>query len=115
MNIHQRDIVEIAFYTGRKPEAHPAIVVSVDDIFEMEGFFYVILLSTKNLYPDFTYEITPDMIINPRNQRTGFAVCHMVQSFQMEDVITRTGSSLKIDIFQKVISKVQEVLFGIKP
>jgi hypothetical protein len=47
MNIRQRDIVEIAFYTGSKPEPHPALVISKDDIFEAEGFFYAVLLSTK--------------------------------------------------------------------
>jgi hypothetical protein len=79
----------------------------------MEGFFYAILLSTKNIYPDFTLEIKPGMINNPRNQRTGFAVCHMIQQFYPEDVVTRTGSSLKIEAFQKVISRTQEVIFGI--
>jgi len=113
MNIRQQDIVEIAFYTGRKPETHPAIIVSVDEIFELEGFFYAVLLSTKNLYPDFTFEITPNMINNPRNQRSGFAVCHMVQLFYRQDIITRTGASVKVDTFQKVIRKVQEVVFGI--
>ena len=112
MNLHQRDIVEIAFYTGRKPEAHPAIVVSADDIFQTEGFFYAILLSTKNIYPDFTLEINPEMINNPRNQRIGYAVCHMIQQFYPEDIITRTGASLKIHSFQKVVSKVQDVIFG---
>jgi len=112
MNIRQRDIVEIAFYTGRKPETHPAIVVSTDEIFESEGFFYAVLLSTKNHYPDFTFEITPEMINNPRNQRVGFAVCHMVQLFYPENVITRTGASLKIEIFKKVINQVKEIVFG---
>jgi hypothetical protein len=114
MNICQRDIVEIAFYTGRKPEAHPAIVVSADNIFETEGFFYAILLSTKNIYPDFTLEINPEMINSPRNQRIGYAVCHMIQQFYPEDIITRTGASLKGYAFQKVLSKVQNVVFGIE-
>ena len=112
MNIYQRDIVEIAFYTGNKPEAHPAIVVSVDEIFESEGFFYAVLLSTKNIYPDFTFEVIPAMINSPRNQRNGFAVCHMVQQFYIEDVVTRTGSSVKIGTFIKLIDKVKEVIFG---
>ncbi len=33
------------------------------------------------------------MINNPRNQRNGYAVCHMVQQFYPEDVVTRTGSA----------------------
>jgi hypothetical protein len=112
MTVHQRNIVEIAFYTGRTPQTHPALVVSVDEIFELEGFFYAILLSTKNIYPEFTFEITPLMINHPRNQRNGFAVCHMVQQFYPEDIVSRTGSSLKADTFEKVIDKVKEVVFG---
>jgi hypothetical protein len=114
MIVRQRDIVELAFYTGRTPETHPALVVSTDEIFEAEGFFYAILFSIKNIYPDFTYEIPPDMINNPRNQRTGFAVCHMMQQFYPEDVVTRTGASLKKDVFKKVINKIQEVVFGLE-
>ena len=34
MTVRQRDIVEIAFFTGNKPEPHPAVVISKDDIFE---------------------------------------------------------------------------------
>jgi hypothetical protein len=113
MTIHQKDIVEIAFYTGRTPQTHPALIVSTDEIFELEGFFYAILLSTKNIYPEYTLEITPLMINNPRNQRNGFAVCHMVQQFQPEDIITRTGSTLKTEAFKKVVAKVAEVVFGI--
>ena len=52
------------------------------------------------------------MINNPRNQRSGFAVCHMIQLFYTEDVITRTGASLKLNMFEKVVAKVQEVIFG---
>ncbi|RYF47384.1 MAG: type II toxin-antitoxin system PemK/MazF family toxin [Cytophagaceae bacterium] len=112
MTINKRDIVEIAFYTGNKPEPHPAVVVSNDEIFEAEGFFYAVLLSTKNHFPDFTIEITPDMINSPRNNRNGYAICHMIQQFYTEDVISRTGATLKADAFKKLTNKVKEVIFG---
>ena len=114
MTVRQRDIVEIAFYTGRTSETHPAIVVSRDEIFDSEGFFYAILLSTKNIYPDFTIEISPGMINSPRNKRDGYAVCHMIQQFYPNDIITRTGSSLRTEAFKKVVNKVQEVVFGLE-
>jgi hypothetical protein len=111
MIIRQRDIVEIAFYTGNKPEPHPAVVISKADIFEAEGFFYAIFLSTKNLFPDFTIEITPLMINSPRNHKIGYAVCHMIQQFYPEVIITRTGATLKSDAFEKLTDKVK-VIFG---
>lgn len=112
MIVNQRDIVEIAFYTGTKPEPHPAVVISNGDILTAEGFFYAILLSTKNHFPEFTMEITPDMINSPRNNRNGYAVCHMIQQFYAEDVITRTGATLKLDAFNKLTDKVKAVIFG---
>ncbi|MDB5150586.1 MAG: hypothetical protein JWQ57_4606 [Mucilaginibacter sp.] len=51
MKISQRDIVEIAFYTGNRPEVHPAVVVSIDDIFEAEGFFYAVLYPQRTYFP----------------------------------------------------------------
>lgn len=112
MIIRQRDIVEIAFYTGNRPEPHPAVVISKDDIFEAEGFFYSILLSTKNLFPEYTVEIAPSMINSPRNNRTGYAVCHMIQQFYPEDIITRTGATLKSEAFEELTNKVKEDIFG---
>ncbi len=112
MIIRQRDIVEIAFYTGNKPEPHPAVVISNDAIFEAEGFFYAILLSTKNLFPEFTIEITSAMINSPRNNRNGYAVCHMIQQFYSEDVISRTGATLKIEAFKPLTDKVKEAIFA---
>jgi hypothetical protein len=96
MIVRQRDIVEIAFYTGNKPEPHPAVVISNDDIFEAEGFFYAILLSTKNLFPEFTIEIKADMINSPRNQKVGYAVCHMIQQFYPEEIIYANRFNFKI-------------------
>ena len=112
MTIRQRDIGEIAFFTGNKPEPHPAVVISKDDIFESEGFFYAILLSTKNFFPEFTIEVSPGMINSPRNSKSGYAVCHMIQQFYSDDIITRTGSTLKLDAFKTLTDKVKEVIFG---
>lgn len=113
MIIWQRDIVEIAFYTGRKPETHPAIIVSTDEIFELEGFFYAILLSTKNIIPDYTFQVSPTMINGPKIDRVGFAVCDMIQQFVVGDVISRTGASLKAEAFKRVVKQAQQVVFGI--
>ncbi|PWK70034.1 hypothetical protein LX99_04687 [Mucilaginibacter oryzae] len=53
------------------------------------------------------------MINKPRNEKNGYAVCHMVQQFYPEDVISRTGAALKSEVFELVITKIQEVVFGL--
>lgn len=112
MKVNQRDIVEVSFYTGRTAEIHPAIVVSNYGILEAEGFFYAVLLSTKNHFPEYTLEITPEMINKPRNQNKGYAVCHMIQLYTPDQIISRTGSTLKKEVFLKVIEKITNVIFS---
>jgi len=48
MTINQRDIIEVPFLNAGP---HPAIVVSTPGILLAEGFFYAVLMSTKNIYP----------------------------------------------------------------
>jgi hypothetical protein len=52
------------------------------------------------------------MINSPRNQRNGYAVCHMIQQFYPEDIISKTGATLKSDAFAMLTNKVKEVIFG---
>jgi hypothetical protein len=107
MILQQRDIIEVPFFDAGP---HPAIVVSVPEIFEEEGFFYAVNLSTKNWYPDWTFPVTPDMINNPRNFKSGFAVCHIVQLYYADEVTNRSGS-LKVEYFSQLIAKINRVIF----
>jgi len=107
MILHQRDIVEVPFFDAGP---HPAIVVSVPAIFEEEGFFYAVNLSTKNWFPDWTFSITPDMINNPRNFKNGFALCHVIQLYYADEISNRHGS-LKSEYFDALIAKINKVIF----
>jgi len=59
MTLKQRDVVEINFYHsgfGFKP--HPAIIVSNNELNENEDFFYVVLISSKNTFPEYSYPLS---------------------------------------------------------
>ena len=107
MTLQQRDIIEVPFFDAGP---HPAIVVSVPEIFEEEGFFYAVNLSTKNWFPDWTFAITPDMINNPHNFKNGFALCHIVQLYYANEITGRYGS-LKTEHFKQLIEKINRVIF----
>jgi hypothetical protein len=54
-SVTQGEIVEVNFQmpdNSLKP--HPALVLSTAELLEDEDFFYVVLLSTKNIFPKYT-------------------------------------------------------------
>ena len=54
MKNYQRDIVEVSFPLPNGTFLrHPAIVISTQDITDVEGIFYAVILSTKESNEDF--------------------------------------------------------------
>ena len=62
MKIHQRDIIEVNYlFPDGTNKPHMAIVVSNDELQEIEGFFYLAMISSKNYNPQYTYPLDNEM------------------------------------------------------
>jgi hypothetical protein len=111
MIVNQRDIIEVPFLNAGP---HPALVVSTADILIAEGFFYAVLMSTKNIFPEYTFQYRSTMVNSPRNMRDGFILCHQLHLFYEDEIISRSGATLKMENFRQVIEKVNQVIFDLK-
>lgn len=112
MKPQQRDIVEISFPTGHGDKPHPAVVISKDEVFETEGFFIAVMLSTKYYNDGFIFEIRPDMFVH-NTDITSYAKCQLVNVFWPEDILKRIGS-IKKGPFQNLIRKINTSVFGVE-
>ena len=106
-HIHQREIVEVPFVLpDGKVLPHPALVISCDDLQVVEpGLFYAVLISTKNYIPELTIKIKNEWLSTPLIKES-FFVTHIVNPFNVEDVITRHNCFLLKSFFDDVIDKV---------
>jgi hypothetical protein len=50
------------------------------------------------------------MINNPKNFKSGIAVCHVVQLYYADEISGRSGS-LKVEYFNQLIKKINRVIF----
>ncbi len=111
MAVHQREIVEVNY---RLPEGifkpHSVIVISNDEIFEVDEIFYGVMLSTKKINEDYLFELTDNMLTKPKNKDVSFVVCHLIQSFSESDIISRHGSILKKP-FEQIQQKIIDSIF----
>lgn len=113
--VHQRQIVEIAYrFHDGTVLPHPALIVSPDNLQDIEeGMFYAVLISSKNIHPEFTIEIDQeDLIGSTKLPKQSYFVTHIISYFTYFDVISNFNLFVKKERFDLVVDKVIDSIFG---
>ena len=112
--VHQREIVEVNFYfpgEGNKP--HPALVVSTDELHDAEdGMFYALLISSKNLHPEYTIEIKKEDLQGKELDKQSYFVTHFLSYFTLADVTMSKNTMVNVKKFDDVVQKCIDSIFG---
>lgn len=106
-NVYQREIVEVPFVLpDGKVQAHPALVISCDELQTIEpGLSYAVLVSSKNIIPELTIPIKSEWLSSPLPKASYF-VTHIVNSFNVDEVVSRHNCFLRLPYFDQVVDKV---------
>lgn len=112
--VRKGEIIEVPFtFPDGKVLPHPAVVVS-DIIDDAKGdFFYAILISTKNINPQYTIEIKQEMLTKALGEQSYF-VTHIMDKFMERDIMQRNCSFVKTDCFEQLMIKVFNSIFGLE-
>ncbi|MCI0448939.1 MAG: type II toxin-antitoxin system PemK/MazF family toxin [Chlorobi bacterium] len=110
MSVYQREIVEVNFQLpDRTFEPHPIVVISNNNVFDVEDIFYGLMISTKIFNPDFEFEITDEMVSKPFPMKS-YVKCQLIQSYQENEILNRFGSMGK-EHFDKLMEKLFQSVF----
>jgi hypothetical protein len=109
----QREIVEVPFIL---PDGailpHPALVISRDELQEDEdGMFYAVLISTKQHFSDYVIKIENEWLNRPLAKQS-FVVTHIVNMFNVEDIMGRRNCFIKQRYFHNVIDAIRKNIIG---
>jgi hypothetical protein len=111
MKINQWEIVEVNFQMPDKRFLpHPALVISNADLIEDEFMFYAVLMSTKNHFPKYTIEISPEMLTKSTNKRSYF-VTHLIGQYTPDEVLMKRNVFLKPEFRKFVKNKIITSIF----
>jgi hypothetical protein len=108
--VHQREILSLYYpIPGRGITTHPGIVISNDDLFLDEGFFYCVMMSTKDYNPQYILEITSEMVTK-QGRFPSFAKCQFISPFTVKDIEGRYGY-LRIEYFDILKNQIIKSIF----
>lgn len=109
--VSQWEVIEVNF---QMPDGrflpHPALVVSNDELFQDEEFFYAVLMTTKNFFPKYTIETRPEMLTKV-SSRQGYFATHIVGMFNMSSILKKQNSFLKPEYRDFVKGKIIRSIF----
>lgn len=113
MKVRQREIVEVAF---TMPDGtvlvHPALVVSSDELQEVEdGLIYVLLISSKNHHPEYTIKIENEWLSKPMSKQSYF-ITHIMGMYNVDEIRGQRNCFIKEQYFDMVIDKIIDSIFG---
>ena len=101
MKISQKDIVELSFeLPNGKLKAHPALVISNENVLYAEDIFYAVMISSKPFNDEFTFEHRDEMLSKPLAKKS-FVKCQLIQSYSVSEVLSKI-STLKNAPFNDV-------------
>ena len=113
--VSQREIIEVPYQLpdgSIKP--HMALVLSTVKLqLAEDGMFYAVLISSKNLNPEFTLEIQAEWLSKPLSKQSYF-VTHIVSYYQTNEVIQSFNNYVKAQYFDIVMNKVILSMFDIE-
>ena len=110
MQYRQGDIIEINFHfpdVGFKP--HFAIIVSNDELQELEGYLYVVLISSKRQNPEYAYTLTPEMVSYFFDKQS-YVKCHILELSTNRDIIRKVGT-IKRTCLLEIPERIKEAIF----
>ena len=74
--------------------------------------FYAVLISSKNIHPEYTIEINPDDILGGNMDKKSYFVTHFIAYFTLNDIVSRRNQFVKKDKFNEVVNTIIDNIFG---
>ena len=113
--VAQREIIEVPYQLpDGQIKPHMALVLSTEKLQDAEdGMFYAVLISSKNLNPEFTMQIQDEWLSKPLSKQSYF-VTHIVSYYRAEEVIQSFNNYVKAEFFDPIMNKVILSMFDIE-
>ena len=113
--VSQREIIEVPYQLpDGEIKPHMALVLSTEKLQDAEdGMFYAVLISSKNLNPEFTLEIKNEWLNRPLSKQSYF-VTHIVSYYRTDEVVQSFNNFVKADYFDAIMNKVILSMFDIE-
>ncbi len=108
----QRDIVEVS-YSGDYGGSHPAVIISNDLSYEMEGVYLCVMITSADRDDPFSYHVDSSMFMKPLTKESCQIRLQTISVVDDQDIVSNTHyNQMKIEPFRHMISELSNSIFS---
>lgn len=114
---HQRQIVWVhwKFPDQNGLLRHPAIVVSDGKLQDDEGMFYAVLVSSADIYSEYTVKLTNNDLKGPdKLDHDSYVVTHFMTYFELQDIDRAMNAFVNLEKFEEIQNKIIKSIMGLE-
>ena len=113
MPYSKRQIIEVLFPLNGGFEPHPAVIMSVEDVYNDEGFYLACLVTSTGVRDKFSFILDDDDVSAPFKKKSQVRL-HMIFQVFEDDILADTPRNFMDETsFQRLIDFIDENVFGI--
>lgn len=117
MKYRRGAIVEACFLMpdNNKTLNHPAIVLSNEDMYNVDGCYLVVMITHYSVEDMFTFKLDSSMFEGNYNESDTQARCHLITYIRESDIITNRHSNrviMKRNQVNRLVEFISEVTMG---
>ena len=115
-DVNQRQIVWVKWKFPNKYGllSHPAIVVSDSKLQDDEGMFYAVLVSSADIYSEYTVRLTNDDLEGPdKLDHDSYVVTHFMTYFELSDIDNAKNAFVNETKFEEIQNKIIKNIMAI--
>lgn len=116
---HQRDVVEVEFRlpSDGRLENHPVIVLSNNEINEVEEGFIGVMMTSQMKYEDdeYPFVVHDRMFTKDLNTKFSAVRLHLIGNFMNTDVMSNrnSGNQIRKEPFKRLLTNINSLTFGL--
>jgi hypothetical protein len=114
MPYSKRQIVEVYFDFEGETKPHPAIILSVEDVYHTEEFYLCAMISSSNRSDEFSFPLRDEDVSKPLKKGSCVRT-HLIAPIPEDQINKATPiNHIKTESFQRLIDHIDEVVFGLE-
>ena len=115
MSFNRGDIIDVFFDLpySRETKTHPAIIISNEDVYDTDGIYICVMMTSSKKTDLFTFEITQDMLQMKNSKDFSQARCHIITYVMENHIVSKSvKNTLKQNAVERLITRINEVTFA---
>jgi mRNA-degrading endonuclease toxin of MazEF toxin-antitoxin module len=115
MAYQRGDIIMVYFDLpySETSDSHPAVIISNDDVFEQDGLYICVMMTSSKHIDKYSFEVTQEMLVNQNNKDFSQVRCHLITNVEHDAVKGGKINSMKKNSVDQLVIRISDVTLSV--